>query len=973
MNGINSIGEIMKLMPWIAFAALFTASNASAQSSGGKWPFEEYDTLINQRRTVTALGPELFGDSIDLNSGALSFTTTDVSIPGNNRLSVAVSRKYAVVNRKDVRANDRVFADWDIDIPNLSGMFATTWHDNRCAVTDMSDARPPPVNPRGYPFEPTVYWKGNTADMPGGGDMMLISSTSARPSTGGPYYWITPGRTVFSCLGSINNGPGQGFLGVTPDGIKYWFNHMAQYPEAQYEEYVHAGTEETGFMSYHSITRKKNLLYPTMIEDRFGNRVTYTYSNNYDQPLKIDSIISSDGRSISFQYNARGQIDSISDGSRSWTYVYDYSLAANSGSLTDVVLPDTRRWTIGFAALSRTEIAYLEGSEPGGVWRNCFHLLGPLTSGDSVGTIVHPSGATAAFTAGPVVHGRSNVPLVCRYFIPPQEDPRLDDYNNPNDDVAILPFKWHALSLTRKEVSGLGLSPQIWTFSYTGSASYDLPDGNTIPLCLTENCFAPQCLSDSCAGSRKTTVTAPGGKWKRYTFGNSYRYNEGKLLKVEEGASQDNILKTTDTTYELAQSGRPYPTRIGVSPQPYGDGFVSEYPRPEVARVVTQQTSTFSRAVDADCASAYCLDGFLRSTRVKRFSSLGFTKTDTTTYHDNLNLWILGQVATQSTDGIQASSTDYDANAMPSKTWAFGKLQQTLTYNLTAGGQDGTLASVSDGRDGGSVDTTIHLSNWKRGIPQQIQHPATLDHPAVLQKAEVHDNGWIDWVTDENDYKTCYTYDALGRLTSIVPPSDETAGACDVTQTQWNKSIQTFVKSTAAKYGLPAGHWQQTVTTGLAHNVTYLDALWRPVVEETFDNSSTATANATRSVSVKRYDAAGRLAFQSYPVRTLGSHADPTLTGIRTEYDTLDRVSAVRQDSELGVLSTTTEYLPGFQRRTTDPRGIATTTSFQAFDTPDEGVARQIDAAANTTDAVRTLISRDAFGKPLDVSRGLGE
>ena len=44
---------------------------------------------------------------------------------------------------------------------------------------------------------------------------------------------------------------------------------------------------------------------------------------------------------------------------------------------------------------------------------------------------------------------------------------------------------------------------------------------------------------------------------------------------------------------------------------------------------------------------------------------------------------------------------------------------------------------------------------------------------------------------------------------------------------------------------LPAGHWQQTVATGAARQITYLDALWRPVVSESFDSTSSATTSAT--------------------------------------------------------------------------------------------------------------------------------
>ena len=55
---------------------------------------------------------------------------------------------------------------------------------------------------------------------------------------------------------------------------------------------------------------------------------------------------------------------------------------------------------------------------------------------------------------------------------------------------------------------------------------------------------------------------------------------------------------------------------------------------------------------------------------------------------------------------------------------------------------------------------------------------------------------------------------------------------------------------------MPAGHWQQRILTGNGDRKLYFDALWRPVVEETFDNADIA---GTLSQTVTRYDADGRV------------------------------------------------------------------------------------------------------------------
>lgn len=908
-----------------------SAPGPVAAAGDTRLPWEEYDKLIKTRATIGAMGPDLFGDKIDLYTTSLSFSLTDISLPGNNALPVALTRTFTVFSKSPEHPNDLPMGDWDLDLPRLSGVFATTWHDQRCS----GNAQPPVVySQTGKDYAPLHYWHGNQAHMPNGGEMLLADQGAQQPTTGGPYPWMTAGFTYFSCLASIGNGSGEGFLGVGPDGTRYWFNWMAQY----YEPKAEKPGDTTG------VTRKRNVLYATRVEDRFGNWVTYSYSNGPTSPARLSSIAASDGRSITLTYNAQGQVATASDGSHTWNYQY-----ANS-SLSGVVLPDGRSWLIDFQPLD-TEIEY----EPDGE-RDCSRTAFAI-GGGGTGHITHPSGAVGEFEVGPSYQGRSNVPMACDNWEFPT--------NNPLNDVAVWPRRFDIMGIRRKRVTGPGLEAMEWTYSSGDPGSWAEGTG---PTCQTQDCADPVCVSDDCAGTISTTVSGPGNRWIRYTFGNSYRYNEGKLLKVEQGTGPTSILRTETMTYELAQSAQAFPTPIGTSPQSRGDGFTSEYPRPQRSKVIAQDSATLTSTVNT-------FDNFVRPLSVTKVSSLGHTRTDVTTYHDNLSKWVLGQVAqvvnTNTTPNVVLSKTEYDpVTAMPLRTYgpgttqAAGKLQQTLTYNV-----DGTVATVSDARDGvGGVDTTIVLSNWKRGIPQSIQYPPTTESPGgATESAVVNNDGTLASVTDENGNKTCYSYDAMGRLASITYPSESSPGVCDTTA--WAMTTQTFAPVAAVEYGIPAGHWKQTISTGNARKMIYFDAFWRPLVEEAYDNTN---PSSTRSLVVKRYDVNNRLAFQSYPLNSLSSYASTLLTGTRTFYDALDRVFQVDQDSELGVLTTITEYLPGFLRRTTNPRNIATTETFQAFDSPSYDAPVQIDAGGNSPDQVRTIITRDSLGKPMDLSRGPG-
>ncbi|QNN47083.1 hypothetical protein H9L17_02640 [Thermomonas brevis] len=325
-------------------------------------------------------------------------------------------------------------------------------------------------------------------------------------------------------------------------------------------------------------------------------------------------------------------------------------------------------------------------------------------------------------------------------------------------------------------------------------------------------------------------------------------------------------------------------------------------------------------------------------------SSGSFSKTEVITYYDDTAKWVLGQVAsvTDVATGLVQSATSYDpATALPTATSAFGKPQSSMTYYA-----DGTLATVKDGRN-----NTTTFSNWKRGIPQTIQYADGKSQTAVVNNA-----GWIESVTNEVAAKTCYSYDAMGRLSGITYPSETQDNVCNTSK--WANTARSFVPVASAEYGIPAGHWRLTEATGNAVKITYYDGLWRPLLVREYDAGNVSgTERFTRTT----YDANGRVDFQSYP-----STSSSPSTGVWTFYDPLGRVTSASQDSELGPLTTTTEYLDGFRIRVTNPRGFQTVSSYLAYDQPTTDWPLTI----NAPNGASTTIARDVFGKPLSLARG---
>ena len=172
-----------------------------------------------------------------------------------------------------------------------------------------------------------------------------------------------------------------------------------------------------------------------------------------------------------------------------------------------------------------------------------------------------------------------------------------------------------------------------------------------------------------------------------------------------------------------------------------------------------------------------------------------YSKTETIEYHDDPTLWVLGQVKRTTTNGVETSTTTYGWKALPTQTTQFGKVTQTLTYDSTSAvgtGQLGTLKTVKDGNN-----NTTTFGSWKRGIPQAISYA-----DGTSQSALVDDRGWITWVEDENDSRTCYTYDAMGRLASTTYTSESAANICDASK--WTATTYTWEYRNVAEHGLPA-------------------------------------------------------------------------------------------------------------------------------------------------------------------------
>ncbi|NLE57932.1 MAG: hypothetical protein GX616_06195 [Planctomycetes bacterium] len=337
-------------------------------------------------------------------------------------------------------------------------------------------------------------------------------------------------------------------------------------------------------------------LYPTRVEDRFGNWVTYTYSNTAVSSVKLDRIESSDGRVITLGYT-NGELTTVSAHGRTWSYIYAGPPGSGVGTnlpnqLVEVRLPDGTNWR------------YAGESHPfqaPPVMRPCDDLswtqvVNPdaTTVGDTdfTGfTVDSPSGARAVFRVGTAMLGRSAVTDGC--YSPGVQSPGSIPNRVPRRFLGA-----YRRVLTGKKVTGPGLAPAIWKYAYQSNIG-----------------FAPMAN-----GTVRTRILGPDGVLDTYTFGNTYGVDEGLLLSHTRGSGAQAQIVTH--TYATGNPAPDFPKIIGYHPDAR-DRTPAAFLRPKLSTTTVVQGTRFVWSVERGCvvANAPCLDLFGRPTRVRRASS----------------------------------------------------------------------------------------------------------------------------------------------------------------------------------------------------------------------------------------------------------------------------------------------------------------------------------------------------------------
>ncbi len=701
----------LKVFTTVVLAAIgiFNGQETLAQTST---PEQEYSRYLTAAQKTPASSS---GEQVGLRDGSLSFSQTDVELPGIGP-TIRIIRAFRPgngISGRDTSGNG--MGAWELVLPRLKTLTTIKanaytqdsphgWQtgnatDARCSEFGSPGTITRVKNPD--PIEAESWWGGYQLVNDFGDEETVLSGGvgTTHPGT----IARTKSNWVINCLSSTSNGePGEAFLATAPDGTRYWLDYL-----------VYRFARSAG-----GVARYNASMLVTRVQDRFGNWVTYHYTAG-----ALDVIDASDGRHVTLA-NAGAKIASITvtaaSGNRTWQYQYD----ANN-ALTSVVLPDGSSWQFALDSLAQAYSPALAS------WGNC---LGPvqndgLTGTSITGSVTAPSGATTTYSMRLLHIGRSYVPQSC---VAPLGGGAL---------YALIPKDSWSYAITAKTVSGFGLPAATWTYNYSsGNSSW------------SSDC------SSGCASTVWTDVTDPGGTRNRNIYSNKYDGSENLLLRTETYAAQSGtLIRATDISYAISphdETNSPYPWRaLGVDTMLLRNNTDStERWAPVLSTTTTQDGVSFNSAVNS-------YDSFARPLSVHRWSSLGYSRNDATEYYDHLALWVLSQTKRHYNveSGLVDVRYEYDPNtALALQSYAFEKLKATMTYYV-----DGTLATSKDGNN-----NTTTFSNWKRGIPRNIQFADGTGVSAV-----VDDNGWITAVTDENGFATGYGYDAMGRVSAITYPN----------------------------------------------------------------------------------------------------------------------------------------------------------------------------------------------------------
>ncbi|MDT0605372.1 RHS repeat domain-containing protein [Thalassotalea castellviae] len=721
------------------------------------------------------------------------------------------------------------------------------------------------------------------------------------------YTRITKDNWAIKCINTDN---GEGFEALSPNGTKYTFDVFVSREQAP--------------AKYNGRIRR-TMLHGAMaskVEDRFGNTVTYDYSlhiirtpNGYDSGNRggrLESITSSDGRTITVNYATADDpyIQSVTANGRTWQYGYVNETIDNRivKRLETVTRPDNKFWqfTNLYSLASRTPRA--------GVPKQIFSI-----------SLKHPEGATATYEISDVLRFKPGMNV---------------EITAGNSAVESQYIEY--LGVNKKTVSGEGFN-YTWKYEYGDSTYGSWEKDGSLPK-----------------KTHTTTITTPT-TIEEYTFFRWAEWQDGKLLKHIIKDKNGSVIQTIDNSWRYGDDNWPANTgMIGSIDLDFGNelaGFTEGKSGQKhflTSKTVTEHGSTYT--------TNYPSYNVYGANLVKQESNSFNNKTKYTkqSYLHDTSAWLINLPTTTELGSHLGSLTAvseiqyYPSNHgsysnLPQMKKSFGIWQKEYkSYdkgNVTRIEFNAPLTT-------GSGNRYQKYSDYKRGQPTTITIPARYSSGGISASREIDDNGWVKSITplDGPSHKTEYKYDIMGNLLSVKLPSNFLGSLYSWRYNGGSTGTQPV--RTLQRCTLNSARNACASNTNLTETTTY-DGLYRPLSVVTTDNTSNISVHQN-----SRYNANNQVTFQSFPSDVAGETLGTSFT-----YDALQRQT--RQTISYGG-STTTQYLPNNQIKTTDAKGHVTTTTYLAYGEPSYEQATKI----VSPEGVTTDIAVNLFGNTTSITQG---
>jgi RHS repeat-associated protein len=691
-------------------------ARAAAAPGGGNTAgyVPTYDHLLDRLPTQPGTTPEttdLIGEQIDLNGGALSFRQTDLSLPGNSALEVAIHRKFQGVR---YATNSFEFADWQLDLPMIQNTilrnnvprYSGGWSTGQ----ECMQNRPGPIYNAPDNIEESDYWNGTQLNIPGAGSQMLLQ-------TGETY--TTQSHWKIHCI-TRADGQGQGYQAISPTGVKYTFD-------------VPRLIQMKGFVKTRLTARFYAQMLVSRIEDRFGNYVVYRYHGT-----QLHSIEANDGRNITLTYHGgtgpfKNYVSAVSGAGKTWHYNYLPATSQVQNSLHQVVRPDHKSWLFSLAEINAL-------GQPAVPTRELSTGCERSMAASRTATITHPHGMVATFTLAPRVFGRTEVPKW---------------YKDMKNYYAVQPC-YNQYSLITKQLSGPAVQTLSWHYSYSENHGAFVGAAKPVPNAH----LTPPSAMDA-GDLRSTRVVAPDGSVTLHYHSRRFDFTEGaEVLTEYYDKDAATLLKRIEKSYARGPM-------LGAAAMFDANSESTDHARYLVSVHTTLQQTKYSTNFSdfTPYGSAQLTHEFNNfSTQAK------YTKR---TFLTDPNLWLLDlplttQVSADNTSYTTVAATSYYPATsayplLPYQYKSFGQLQQTVDSYHTTAGSKGLPARI-----------TLHQKNswqafadYKAGQPQVITVPDRYHTTPVSMSRSINDDGTVAAVTDFNGHHTKYHYDALGRLSTV--------------------------------------------------------------------------------------------------------------------------------------------------------------------------------------------------------------